>query len=252
MKNYIKLLTDNNIYDTLYIETNPFIGGLTMGIAKRMCSVQLNSAKIRKVEKKDIYQSFIDSCDKIAIPQNVTFCTIKWYKRALKEDWQAVLCSVYELYQSTNCHAIVTCITLKAMALNRIERNKSGVDVDNFASLCELAVDTKRHMKKRNVFSTEPEKLQKISDCEQIRKTGENGICWRYRTQAHEIAEIAYLCDKSFSVPLSFNSNTAEGKTNQRKAKKLCLRIRESYPDIKKITPISLNHLVQLYATGNI
>lgn len=223
-----------------------------MGMAKRMHSVQLNTAKIRKTEKKDVYRTFLDDCDKIAIPQNVAFCVIKWYKRALKEDFQAVLCSVYELYQSTNCQAVVTCITLKAMALNRIERNKSGVDVDNFVSLCELAVDTKRHMKKRNIFTIEPEKLQKVSDCEQIRKTGENGICWRYRTQAHEIAEIAYLCDKSFAVPLPFNSNTAEGKANQRKAKKLCAKIRESYPDIEKLTPLAINHLTQLYAQGNI
>ena len=223
-----------------------------MGMAKRMRSVQLNTAKIRKTKKKDIYQTFLDDCEAVAIPQNVAFCAIKWYKRALKEDNKAVLCSVYELYQSTNCQAVVTCITLKAMALNRIERNKSGVDVDNFVSLCELAVDTKRHMKKSNVFSVEPEKLQKVSDCEQIRKTGENGIAWRYRAQAHEICDIIYAYDKSFAVPMSFNSNTAEGKANQRKAKKLCLQIRESYPDIEKLTPIAINHLVQLYAQGAI
>lgn len=223
-----------------------------MGMAKRMRSVQLNSAKIRQTEKKDVYRTFLDDCEAVAIPQNVAYCVIKWYKRALKEDVKAVLCSVYELYQSTNCQAVVACITLKAMALNRIERNKSGIDVDNFVSLCELAIDTKRHLKKRNVFSVEPEKLQKVSDSEQIRKTGENGICWRYRAQAHEMAEIIYACDKSFSIPLSFNSNTAEGKANQRKAKKLCARIRDSYPDIEKLTPISINHLVQLYAQGEI
>lgn len=223
-----------------------------MGMAQRMRSVQLNSAKIRKVEKKDIYQSFLGNCESVAIPQNVAYCTIKWYKRALKEDWQAVLCSVYELYQSTNCHALVTCITLKSMALNRLQRNKGGVDVDNFVSLCELAVDTKRHMKKGNVFTVEQEKLQKFSDVAQLRTTGENGICWRYRAQAHEVAEIAYLCDKSFSVPLSFNSNTAEGKANQRRAKDICNRLKASYPDIEKLTPIALNHLVQLYAQGKI
>ena len=223
-----------------------------MGMAKRMLSVQLNTAKIRKVTKKDCYQSFLDNCESVAIPLNVAFCVIKWYKRALIEDWQAALCSVYELYQSTACNALVTCITLKSMALNRIQRNKNGVDVDNFITLCELAVDTKRHGKKGNVFTVEHEKLQKVSDNVQIRDTSENGICWRFRTQAHEIAETAFCCDKSLAVPMSFNSNTAEGKRNQRKAKNICDWLKASYPDIEKLTPIALNHLVQLYAQGEI
>lgn len=223
-----------------------------MGMAQRMCSVQLNSAKIRKVAKKDVYQTFLDDCEAVAIPQNVAYCVIKWYKRALKEDVKAVLCSVYELYQSTNCHAVTTCITLKAMALNRIERNKSGVDVDNFVSLCERAVDTKRHMKKRNVFATEPDKLQKIADTEQNRKSGENGICWKFRMESRDMAQLAFLTWTALAVPMSFNSNTAEGKRNQRKAKEICTWLKASYPDVEKLTPKSLNHLVQLYATGNI
>jgi len=220
-----------------------------------------------KTETKRIHERFLMEGEKIGLSENILFCCIKWYKRALKEDFREVLTLAYEIYQANNGNEKGACITLKAMALNRIERNKAGATVDDLTALVDLSINSNRHGNKNNVFVLSLDAMLKPIgdtptdddtpdttelDVKAIEATQTSGIAWRYTTQAHDIAQTAFECQKSLAFPLVFDSSTTEGKKNQRMARKLAERIKEVYPDVVKLTPIALNHLVQCYAQGTV
>lgn len=121
---------------------------------------------------------FIGKCEEIGLNKAIALSAIKWYSFAIKQDADAVISLLYELYTFYD-DALTVCKRLKMYALNRIERNKPITDIEIFKGIVDTIIE----------MNGNETKSDKVKETESIEELTENGWAKPFFDSHFEIFE---------------------------------------------------------------